>query len=126
MGQLERRAREFFAAYGRGDLDAVREALADDLSSYVTNAEGGADVVGGREAYMDRLPDLRAVGGSMDVTQALQVDDERVLAMVEIRASRGGRELHNHAGFLIGFSGGRIRNLWMVDALPAYSAEFWS
>jgi ketosteroid isomerase-like protein len=123
---LEGRAREFFAAYGRGDLEATRDALTEDLTSYVTNAEGGADVVSGRDAYLGRLPDLHAAGGSVDVTQALEVDDERVLAMVEIRASRGGRDLHNHAAFLIRFSGGRIGELWMVDALPAYSAEFWS
>ena len=126
MAELERRAREFFAAYGRGDLDSVREALTDDLTSYVTNAEGGADVVEGRDSYMERLPDLRAAGGSIEVSQVLEVDEERALAMVEIRAERAGRTLHNHAAFLIGFSGGRIRNLWMVDALPAYSAEFWS
>jgi hypothetical protein len=38
--ELERRAREFFDAYATGDVDAVRGALADDLVSYVTNAEG--------------------------------------------------------------------------------------
>jgi ketosteroid isomerase-like protein len=126
VSELERRARGFFEAYGRGDLGAVRAALEDDLVSYVTNAEGGADAVRGSEAYMARLPDLHAAGGSIAVIQALQVDDERVLAMVEIRAERGGRTLHNHAGFLIRFSGGRIRDLWMVDALPAESSEFWS
>ena len=44
-----------FAAYGTGDLDAVRSALAGDLVAYVTNAEGGADVVHGREAYGDEF-----------------------------------------------------------------------
>jgi hypothetical protein len=35
--------------------------------------------------------------------------------------------LHNHAGFLARFDDeGRVDELWMVDALPAYSDEFWS
>jgi ketosteroid isomerase-like protein len=122
----EQRAREFFDAYGRGDFDAVRAALDPDLVSYVTNAEGGADVVSGRDEYMARLPDLHAAGGSIGVTQVLAVDDRWVLAMVEIRAERDGRELHNHAGFLLELSNAGVARMWMVDALPEYSAEFWS
>jgi len=64
---------------------------------------------------------------SATVTQAVSVSRARVLAMVEIRATRKGRELHNHAGFLARFDDdGHIDELWMVDALPAYSDEFWS
>jgi ketosteroid isomerase-like protein len=122
----EQRAREFFEAYGRGDLDAVRAALDPELVSYVTNAEGGADAVNGRDAYMERLPDLHAAGGKIGVPQVLAVDDRWVLAMVEIRAERDGRELHNHAGFLLELSDSGIVRMWMVDALPEYSAEFWS
>jgi hypothetical protein len=56
----------------------------------------------------------------------LEIDDELVLSMVEIRAKREGRELHNFAAFLARITGGRIADLWMVDARPAYSDEFWS
>jgi ketosteroid isomerase-like protein len=126
VSELEDRAREFFDAYGRGDLDAVRATLDDDLVSYVTNADGGADAVHGADAYVERLPDLRAAGGTIAVTQALEVGDGRVLAMVEIRAERDGRTLHNHAGFLLELDGSSISRMWMVDALPEYSAEFWS
>ena len=46
--------------------------------------------------------------------------------MIEIRAERDGRALHNHAGFLLELGGTGISRMWMVDALPEYSAEFWS
>ena len=118
--------RGFFAAYGTGDLDAVRSALAEDLVAYVTNAEGGADVVHGREPYMRRLPDLPAAGGSLEVTQVLEVDAQDVLVMVELRARREGRDLHNFAAFLARVREGNVSHLWMVEALPAYSDEFWS
>jgi ketosteroid isomerase-like protein len=118
--------RGWFEAYGRGDLDAVRAGLADELRAWVTNADGGADVVEGADAYMSRLPDLKAAGGEAVVTQVLEVDAERVMTMIEIRAEREGRSLHNHAAFLARIADGRIAELWMVDALPAYSDEFWS
>ncbi len=119
-------ARRLFEAYGEGDLDGFRGLLADDLTAYVTNAEAGVDELRGRDEYMSRLPDLHAAGGRMRVTQVLPVDAERVLTMVEIRAERGGGELHNFAAFLAEVGDGRVTTLWMVDALPAYSDEFWS
>ena len=118
--------RGLFEGYGRGDADAVREALSPDLVAYVTTADGGADRVEGRDAYLDRLPDLRAAGGSVTVTQVLEVDEALVMAMVEIRAERGGDRLHNHAAFLARIDRGLITHLWMVEAQPAHSDEFWS
>lgn len=75
---------------------------------------------------MARLPDLHAADGRLEVTQVLEIDSERVLTMVEIHASRKGRDLHNHAAFLARIRDGLVEDLWMVEALPAFSAEFWS
>jgi ketosteroid isomerase-like protein len=119
-------ARRLFEAYAGGDRDTIRSLLADDLTAYVTNADAGVDEVRGVEAYMERLPDLHAAGGHLRVTQVLPVDAERVMTMVEIRAERGGRQLHNFAAFLAQVSNDRVTKLWMVDALPAFSDEFWS
>jgi ketosteroid isomerase-like protein len=119
-------ARRLFRAYADGDLQAVRSLLADDLTAYVTNAESGVDEVRGADEYMRRLPNLRAAGGSARVTQTLAVDQHRVMTMVEIQAEREGKRLHNFVAFLADVDDGRVSRLWMVEALPAYSDEFWS
>jgi hypothetical protein len=75
---------------------------------------------------MRRVPDLHAVGGSLEVTQLLEIDPETTLTMVEIRAHRNDTDLHNFAAFLARVDGDRITHLWMVEAQPAYSDEFWS
>lgn len=118
--------RALLDAYGNGDLDAVEARLAEDLVADVTTADGGADRVEGRAAYLARLPDLRAAGGSLEVTQVLEVDERHALAMAEIRAARGGDRLLNHAAFLARVEGGRVTRLWMVEAQPAHSDAFWS
>jgi ketosteroid isomerase-like protein len=123
---LEDLARGFFGAYGRGDREAAAALLADDVVSYVTNADAGVDVVRGRDQYMRRVPDLRSADGSVELTQVVAIDDERVLTMVEIRARRGEMELHNFAAFLARVRGARIAELWMVDAKPECSDRFWS
>ena len=119
-------ARELFESYGAGDRAGFTALLAEDMVGYVTTAEAGADRVEGREAYLGRLPDLLATGGTLTVTQVLGIDEERALTMVEIRAEREGRSLHNFAAFLTRVVDGRVQEIWMVDALPAYSDEFWS
>jgi ketosteroid isomerase-like protein len=118
--------RALVEAYDRGDLAAVVGALADDLVAYVTTADGAADRVEGRQAYLARLPDLGAAGGSAAVTQVLEVDERHALAMVEVRAGRGDERLHNHAAFLARVEGRRITRLWMVEAQPSHSDQFWS
>lgn len=99
--------------------------LAPDLVATVTNGAGGADEVVGAEAYLARMPDLAGAELSLRITQALQVRNDEALVMVEVIAQRHGRDLHNHAAFLAETDDGRITRLWMVDALPAESDEFW-
>ena len=119
-------ARDLFSAYGTGDLDKVRSLLADDVVSHITNADGGADRVEGADGFMARLPDTSEADLDTEVTQVVGIDDELAMTMVEVRAERRGRTLHNFAGFLTRVADGRITELWMVDAKPAYSDEFWS
>ena len=110
-----------------GDREAAASLLAEDVVAYITNADAGVDTVTGREAYKARVPDLRGAGGSAEITQVVRIDDERAMTMVEIRVpDRRGKSLHNHAAFLARIAGGEIAERWMVEALPAYSDEFWS
>jgi ketosteroid isomerase-like protein len=118
--------RALLEAYGRGDASALGDRLAPGLVSWVTTADGGADRVEGRDAYLARLPDLRAAGGSLAVTQVLEVGGGQAMAMVEIRAERGGDRLHNHAALLARVADGLVTGLWMVEAQPAHSDEFWA
>ena len=123
---LEVLASRLFESYGSGDLDTMRSCMADDMVGWITNAEGGVDRTDGADAYMARLPDLSEAKLQTRITQVLGIDDERVMTMIAIRASRRGKELENHAAFLARVSGGKVAELWMVEAQPAYSDEFWS
>ena len=123
---LEELARKLFGAYGDGDLATMRSLMADDMIGWVTNAEGGVDRTEGRDAYMARLPDLSEAELQTRITQALGIDEERVMTMIAIRAERKGRSLENYAAFLARVADGRVAELWMVEAQPAYSDEFWS
>ena len=62
----------------------------------------------------------------IEVTQMVRVSDVQALRWWRSRAERNGRSLHNFSSFLARTDADRIAELWMVEALPAYSAEFWS
>jgi ketosteroid isomerase-like protein len=123
---LENLARTLFGAYGDGDLETVGSLIAEDAVVYVTNAEGGVDRVEGRDCALARLPDLTGAEWSTRITQVVVVDRERVMTMIEVKAARRGRELHNFAAFLARVVEDRVSELWMVEAQPAYSDDFWS
>jgi ketosteroid isomerase-like protein len=120
--------RRFVRAFADADFAALRSLLADDAHAHITNAQGGVDRVDGADAYLVRVAamDLASAALTITLTQLTCIAPEQVLAMVEIRASRRGRALHNFAAHLLNIRAGRIRQMWMVEAKPAESAQFWS
>jgi ketosteroid isomerase-like protein len=122
-------ARRFLAAFSAADFEHMRAMLAENVVAYVTNGDGGVDEVKGRDAYLARIMamDLPGARFSVELTQPpVVVDADQVLVMVEVRAERGGRFLHNFAAHLLRVSGDRITEWRMVDAKPAESDDFWS
>ena len=54
------------------------------------------------------------------------VGDDQALVMTEVRARRGDRTLQNFAAHLLRVADGKIVEMYMVDAKPAESDEFWA
>jgi ketosteroid isomerase-like protein len=121
-------ARRLIAAFSAGDMPGMRALLADDLTAYITNRQGGVDEVVGADGYVARVEamDLPSADFRVDITQLVEVRADLVMVMVEIHAARAGKTLHNHAAHLLSIRDGAVTEWWMVEALPAESDEFWS
>ena len=116
-------------AFGRLDVKAMTAHLAPDVEAYITNAQGGADRIEGRDELLARIGavDYGAAQLTIEVTNTVEPAPGQVLAMAEVHASApSGEELHNFAGHLCSVSDGRITEWWMVEALPAESDRFWA
>jgi ketosteroid isomerase-like protein len=127
--QAQEIATRFVDAFSDGDIEAMRAVLADDMTSFITNADGGTDVVEGADGLLARIEamDLPSANYSVQLTQPpVPVPPDKVLAMVEIRAERGGRTLHNFAAHLLTIAGDEISEWRMADAKPAESDAFWA
>ena len=120
-------ATSFVRAAEAGAIEDMRDLMAEDFVAWVTTADGGSKRVD-REQYLDsvRQMDVGSASLRLTVPDSVLVEPGLVLLLVEVRAERGGRSLHNHSGQLARIRDGRIGELWMVDALPAESDAFWA
>lgn len=124
---LEKLTTEFIQSFETGKSKKLKDIMTDDVKSYITNAEGGINLLDGRDVFIHNIEklDVKTVKLAVKITQMVKVSQNQVMVMVEIKTKRKGRSLHNFAAFLITFKDGLINEIRMVEALPAYSDEFW-
>ena len=113
-------------AYAARDADAMRAVLPMTCGCGSPTPRGECDPLEGSDLFVASLLSLEAPVFDVGMTQLVRVSDDQALTMLEVRAERNGRSLHNFTSFLGRVHDDRIAELWMVEALPAYSAEFWS
>ena len=125
--ESEKVVMDFVAACAEGDEQKIENTLAPNVINYVTNNKGDVDKLEGAEAYLERIRamNIPTIKPQIDITQILTIKPQQIMVMVEVKAQSGRRILHNHAAFLIHLKHGKITEMWMVEALPAYSDEFW-
>ena len=128
MDNIQKIIKHFFQAFDDADYATMQNLLAKNLKSYITNAEGGVNLLEGSEALMQGIKnlDIGNVTHSITVPQITTIKPTQAMVMFEIKAERKGKKLHNHAAYLMDFdSDHKICKIHMVEALPAYSDEFW-
>ncbi|MBX9786104.1 MAG: nuclear transport factor 2 family protein [Alphaproteobacteria bacterium] len=120
-------AMAFVKAFEKADVAQLTALMAEDVVNYVTNREGGVDKVLGREPYLKRVKAMEVATAHLRlaVPQILTIKPGQVLLMVEVRAERSGKILHNFSAFLMEIKDNQIRQTWMVEALPEKSDDFW-
>lgn len=119
----------FLDAFNSADFETLRGLLDDSLVAFVTTPKGDQVTLPGADSYVASLRDMLLAAPteySVAFTQRpTTVGDDRVLAMLEIHAARGGRTLHNYSAQLFAFTGPLITEIQMTDAKPEESARFW-
>ncbi|HEY6742816.1 MAG TPA: nuclear transport factor 2 family protein [Lapillicoccus sp.] len=116
-------------AFNDGDLDRMRELMDPEMVAWVTDAAGEPQPVTGADAYLARIAAMNLPAASYRVTPTqspVAIEDDLVLVMVEVRAERGDRGLHNFAAHVLRVRRDRVTEWRMADAKPAESDRFWA
>ena len=110
------------------DYVTLRKLYADDVENYVTDKEGESVLVKGCENYLAAIKRMNfsSVHPSLTITQINVLSENEALFMVEVKAQKPTKSLHNFAAYLVKFANNKINSTTMVEALPAYSDSFWN
>ncbi len=120
--------RRGFAAFGTGDIAALRELLADDTVWHVggrsplTGDYKGKDEVFGFFAQL-----AERAGGTFRVdVHDVVANDEHVVALVKGTAERDGKTLNDNGAQVFHVQGGKVTEQWFHPGDQHASDELWS
>jgi uncharacterized protein len=121
-------ARQGFAAFARGDMEAVKQFLAEDTrwhfpgrSPLSGDYEGVAEVLG----VFGKVFELSG-GTFQSELHEVFANDEHIVMLVTDRAEREGRKLHDNVAQVFHVRDGKVTEAWIHHA-DLYSVDaFWS
>ena len=125
----EDRTREGFAAFGRGDFDALRHQFwADDIRYHVPGrGPTSGDYEGADEVLGFFQQGFELTGGTLRVElHDVLANDEHVVSLFTMRAERASKQLETNVVQVSHVGDGKITETWLCPADPDAMEEFWS
>ena len=121
--------REAYAAFGRGDMDALRKQyFTDDVRYHVAGRSPLAGDYEGTEQVLQFFARVFEVTGgtfSFELHDVL-ANDEHAVALVSTRAERAGKELTDNLVQISHLRNGKASEVWTQSADQYASDEFYS
>ena len=121
--------REGFAAFGRGDMDALRKQFFTDDVCWHTPGRGliSGDYEGTEQVlqYFTRIFELTGGTFSLELHDVL-ANDEHAVARFTVRGERAGRQLTDNEVLTYHFRDGKISEVWSHTTDLYAADEFFS
>ena len=121
--------REGFAAFGRGDMDALRKQfLTDDVRwhtpgrSLISGDYEGIDQV---LQYFARIVEMTGGTFSLELHDVL-ANDQHAVALSTVRAERAGKQLTDNQVLTSHIRDGKVSEVWIQVTDQYAGDEFWS
>jgi uncharacterized protein len=117
------------AAFGRGDMGALKDQFFDEnivwhiagTGPLAGNYEGVSQVMG----VLGKISELAGGTVQPELHDVLASNDHTV-ALATIRAERAGKQLQLNLVHVIHAENGKATEVWTHSSDPAGAAEFWS
>jgi ketosteroid isomerase-like protein len=120
--------RRGYAAFQRGDLEALRELFSPDIRWHTNGRNLTAGTTEGVDATLERFRQLAIeTGGTFRVEiHDLLASEEHVVVLASVSADRGGRHLVGNYAHVFHLSGGKVTECWVVNDDPYAQDEFFA
>jgi ketosteroid isomerase-like protein len=115
------------AAFGRGDLGALRDQfMAADIIWHIAGTGPLAGDYYGVAQVMELLAKISEMSGGTLRTEVRDVSDDRMVVFTSLHAERAGKQLQLNLVHVIHAEKGKATEMWTQSSDPAAAAEFWS
>jgi ketosteroid isomerase-like protein len=117
------------AAFGRGDVSALKDQLlADNIVWHIAGTGPLAGDYEGVEQVLGLLGKISELSGGTVKPELhdVLVSNDHTVALATIRAQRAGKQLQLNVVHVIHSANGKATEVWTHSSDPAAAAEFWS
>ena len=122
------RLRDGYAAFGKGDMDTVKQLWTDDVvwhvggeSPLAGDYKGQDEIIG----FFGRIFEMS--GGSLELeVHDILANDEHAVALVTQRGKRDGKSLEMNAVHVFNLRDGKTSEFWAFNEDDRRADEFWS
>jgi ketosteroid isomerase-like protein len=121
--------REGFAAFGRGELDALRKRFwADDIRYHIPGRSPLAgDYEGTEQVIQFFARAFELTGGTFSAElHDVVANDEHAVALLTLRGERAGKQLNDNTAETIHFRDGKVSEVWFQQTDLYAVDEFFS
>ncbi len=120
--------RDCFAAFGRGDLDAIRTYLAEDVHlHYPGRGAFGGDHEGADRVIGTMAKQAELAGGTYRTElHDVLANDDRAVALHTVRAERAGKKLEIATILIFRIRDGKMSEIWIMFSDLYAEDEFWA
>src|SRR5579872_4560042 len=120
--------RKGYEAFGRGDLDTVREVFAEDI---VWHAPGRSPLAGDYEGVDAVFEQFGKIFEMTNGTFNLEIhdvlaNDEHVVVLLTAHGEREGKTLDDKSVQVWHIEDGKAKEQWLTSGDPYANDEFWS
>lgn len=118
-----------YAAFGKGDMDTVRQVLAEDIRWHSPGRNQLSGDYQGQDEVLALFGKIQQLAGgtfALDIHDVL-ASDEHVVVITDARAERDGRALPDgRAVHVWHMRDGKATEFWAVPLDPYGTDEFWA
>ena len=128
MGELHPNAEivlSGFQAFDQGDMAAMKEVMADDVSWHSSGRNKFAGTYQGLDSVLQLFGDISAEAQIEQNLHAVLADDEHVVVLVKSTLTRGDKSLESQDIGTFHVSDGKVTEAWFTSFDDYAGDAFW-